>query len=228
MKKPSLTGYIKENVQQYGKKNSVGPFVTISRQFGCCGYELADLLAKKINEFADENHQWKVYRKEILAKLAEQSGFSLDAIEKARVEKTGFLQEILKNVRINATPDTFQIRSQIAIMVRDICRKGHAIIVGQGGAAATTDMENGLSIRIEAPEQWRIQRVSRRDNLTSEQAIARINEVERARQYLRQTYAQINPKVPAFNLTIDNSMFTTEQIVEQLILVMKQCGMLDN
>ncbi len=227
MKKPTLSGYIKQNVQKTAYKTAVGPFVTVSRQFGCCGYELADLLTKKINE-SNPSNPWSVYSKQILVKLAEQSGFSLEAIEKARTEKTGFLQEILKNVRINATPDTFQVRSQIAIMVRDICTRGSVIVVGQGGAAATSDMENGLSVRIEAPEEWRVLRICRRDNVNKEQAIEQINEVERTRQYLRQTYAQINPRVPAFNLTIDNSVFTSEQIAEQVLLAMRHCRMLNN
>ena len=226
MKKPTLKGYIKETGRQAANTPAVGPFVTISRQFGCCGYELANLLAQKINDLKPVS-QWTVYGKDILAKLAEQSGFSLDEIEKAQTEKSGFLQEILRNVRLNATPDTFQIRSQIAIIVRDICTKGSAIVVGQGGAAATTDMENGLSIRIEAPEDWRVQRICRRDGLDKDQAIERINEVERVRQYLRQTYAHSSLRVPAFNLTIDNSLFTTEQIADLVILAMKQCGILN-
>ncbi len=224
MKKPTLAGYIKGVHHRGQQKPAIGPFVTISRQFGCCGYELADLLAQKINESSPVK-QWSVYSKEILVQLAEQSGFSLEEIEKARTEKTGFIQEILRNVRINATPDTFQVRSQIAMIVRDICSKGHAIVVGQGGAAATSDMENGLSVRIEAPEDWRVQRVCRRDNVDKERAIEQINEVERARDYLRQTYAQINPRIPAFNLTIDNSVFTTEQIAEQILLAMGHCRM---
>ncbi len=227
MKKPTLSGYIKETLYQTEPKPAVGPYVTISRQFGCCGYELANLVAQKINESSPLN-QWSVYSKEILVKLADQSGFSLEEIEKARTEKTGFVQEILRNVRLNATPDTFQVRSQIAIIVRDICSKGYAIVVGQGGAAATSDMENGLSVRIEAPDECRIQRVCRRDNLSKDQAIERINDVERARQYLRETYTQVNQRIPAFNLTIDNSLFTTEQIAEQVILAMRHCGMLDS
>jgi cytidylate kinase len=224
MGRPTLKGYIKENKPFDGDKPQTGPFLTISREFGCSGYELADIIASRLNEELGED-KWKVYRKEILRKLAKESGHSVEAIEKARVEKTGFLYEILKNVRINAAPDSYQIRSQIAIMVRQIAAEGHSIIVGQGGAAATCDIDNGLSIRIEAPESWRQQRVCKREGINKEQAAQRLKEIEQARQYLRQTYAKVNPRVPAFNLTIDNSMFTPEQVADIIILAMKQRGM---
>ncbi|MFI4912127.1 MAG: AAA family ATPase [Sedimentisphaeraceae bacterium JB056] len=225
MDRPTLKGYIKENSPGSGAKPKMGPFVTISREFGCSGYELADILANKLNEM-DDAKKWKVYRKEILRKLADESGYSVEAIEKARTEKTGFLYEILKNVRVNSAPDTFQVRSQIAAIVRKIAVEGHSIIVGQGGAAATADMENGLSVRIEAPESWRLQRVCRREQLSKDMAAERLKEVERTRHYLRQTYSQANPKTPAFNMTLDNSVFTAEQVADQIILAMKHCEMI--
>lgn len=228
MNKPTLVGYIKEKQSSEPSQAETigqsGPFVTISRQFGCSGYELADLLAGKLNQSAG-SQLWKVYHKDILAKLASQSGVPLYTIERARTERVGFLQEILHNIRLNSIPDTFEVRSQIAVIVRDICLKGYAIVVGQGGAAATADLENGLSVRVEAPLEWRIPRVCRRENIDKDQAIARIEEVERARAYLRQTYVQASQMHAAFNLTFDNSVFTPEQLAGQILLAMSYRGM---
>jgi cytidylate kinase len=222
--KPTFTDYVTQNPSLTGRKVSAGPFITISRQFGCSGYELADILVNKINDIIKED-KWKVYRKEILQKLAAESGFSLEAIEKARTEKTGFLHEILRNVRSKATPDAYQVRSQIAVIVRRIAKEGYAVIVGQGASAATIDIESGLSVRVEAPLQWRLQRICRREGINKQQAAERIEEVERMRDYLRKTYSENNPRTPAFNITLDNSIFTPEQAAEQIILAANQLGM---
>jgi cytidylate kinase len=220
----TLKRYIKENSVLPANKASSGPFVTISREFGCSGYELADILASRLNELA-EGEPWQVYGNEIVRRLAEESGFSVEAIKKARTEKAGFINDILKNVRTKPLPDSFQVRSQIAVMVRKIANQGHAIIVGQGGAAATADIKNGLSVRIEAPESWRLQRVCMREEVDKEQARRMLKEVGQSRAYLRDTYQQVNPKVPVFNITLDNSMFTPEQVSELIILAMRHRGM---
>ena len=49
------------------------------------------------------------------------------------------------------------------MMVRTVAFEGYAIIIGQGGTAATGDLANGLSIRVEAPRDWRVARICRRD-----------------------------------------------------------------
>ena len=111
-------------------------------------------------------------------------------------------------------------------MVRTVAFEGYAIIVGQGGTAATADLEGGLSVRIEAPKEWRIIRVSRRENLHKDKAAARVAAVGKQRVHLREIYEEKNPREPAFNLVIDNSMFNTEQSADLIIAAMEQKGLL--
>ena len=224
MIKETITAYVKDNPLRKNKP-STGPFITISRQFGCSGYELAEILTAKLNDIC-ESDLWKVYRKDILHKLAAESGFSVEAIEKAKTERTGLLRDIFKNFRVNAAPDAYQVRSQIAAIVRRLATDGYAVIVGQGGAATTSEIKNGLSVRIEAPLQWRLNRICRRENIAKNEAAKRIEEVEKTRDYLLRTYWQANPKQPAYNITIDNSVFSAEQAAELIILAATQLGLI--
>ena len=223
MTKQTISGYVKEHPVG-NNKPTTGPFITISRQFGCSGYELAEIITSKLNDIC-EGEVWKLYRKDILHKLAAESGFSVEAIEKAKTERTGLLRDIFKNFRVNATPDAYQVRSQIAAIVRRLATEGYAVIVGQGGAATTSEIKNGLSVRIEAPLQWRISKICQRENIGKNEAAKRIEDVEKTRNYLRRTYWQTNPKQPAFNITIDNSVFNAEQASEQIILAASQLGL---
>lgn len=225
MGKPTLNKYIKENLGKLNNKQEPGPFITISREFGCSGYEIADKIIEKLRQ-VDSEHEWKVYRKEILRQLAEDSGLTEEIIEKERKAKPSLIKEFFRNVRQSGVPDGYEIRNKITMMVRTVAFEGYAIIVGQGGAAATADLENGLSIRVEAPKEWRVVRVCRRDGLKKEEAAARIEEVEKTRKYLRKAYEQQNPRHPAFNITIDNSKFTNEQIADMVISVMRQKGLI--
>ena len=105
---------------------------------------------------------------------------------------------------------------------RDAGRHEGSVGADRRGTAATADLDNGLSIRLEAPKEWRIARVSVRENLKRQAAIARIEDVEHQRKHLRKVYEEKNSREPAFNLVIDNSMFNIEQAVEMILFCMEQ------
>jgi len=220
MPKPTLSSYIRGNLDKIEKKEP-GPFITISRQYGCDGYELGDLLFKKLDERTGDT-KWRVFKKELLKELAQDTGLTEEVIEKERLSKTSILKDFFRGMRHRGIPDGYEIRNKITIMVRTAAFEGHAIIIGQGGTAATADLDGGLSVRIEAPKEWRIARVSLREKLTRTAAVARIEEVEKQRAHLRKIYEQKNPREPAFNLMLDNSVFNIGQLADQIILAMEQ------
>ncbi len=226
MAKPTLSSYIRENLQDIGKKKEPGPYVTISRQYGCDGYELGDKLAEKLNERRPNDAKWRVFKKELLKQLADDTGLTEEVIEKERLAKPSLLKDFFRGMHRRGIPDGYEIRNKITVMVRTVAFEGHAIIIGQGGAAATADLDNGLSVRIEASKEWRIARVSRREELSRNGAIARIGEIEKKRKHLRKIYEEKNPREPAFNLLIDNSMFDLGQVAKQIIFAMEQKGLI--
>lgn len=225
MGKPTLSKYIQENLSRLGDKKEPGPYVTISREFGCSGYEIADKLLARIQKISPDD-QWRVYRKEILRQLAEDAGLSEEIIEKERKSKPSLVKDFFRNVRQSGVPDSFEIRNKIAMMVRTVAFEGNAIIVGQGGASATADLENGISVRVEAPKDWRVVRICRRDGLKKSEAELKVDEVEKTRKYLRKAYEQQNPRYPAFDLVLDNSKFTTDQIADMIVLAMQLKNMI--
>ena len=221
MAKPTLSSYIRTNLDGLEKKKKAGPFLTISRQYGCDGYELGDLLLEELNKrIAGE--KWKLFKKDILKQLAEDTGLAEEVIERERLAKPSLLRDFLRGVRQSGIPDGYEIRNKITIMVRTVAFEGNAIIIGQGGTAATADLENGLSVRIEAPKDWRVSRVCVRESLKKQEAISRVDKVEKDRRHLRKIYDEKNPVTPAFNLVLDNSVFTITELAEQIILAMQQ------
>lgn len=220
MPKPTLSSYIRGNLDKIEKKEP-GPFITISRQYGCDGYALGDLLVKKLDERADDS-KWRVFKKELLKQLAQDTGLTQEVVEKERLSKPSLLKDFFRGMRHRGIPDGYEIRNKITIMVRTAAFEGHAVIIGQGGTAATADLDGGLSVRIEGPKEWRIARVSVREKLTRQGAVARIEEVERRRKHLREIYEQKNPREPAFNLLLDNSIFSIDQLADQIIFAMEQ------
>lgn len=221
MSRPTLASYIRDDLEMLKGKKDPGPYVTISRQYGCDGYELGDLLLEKLKS-RDGEQKWRLFKKEILKQLAEDTGLTEEVIEKERHSKPSLLKDFLRGMRRSSIPDGYEIRNKITIMVRTVAFEGHAIIIGQGGNAATADLANGLSIRLEAPKDWRVARVSLRENLKKQAAMARIEEIEKQRKHLRKIYEEKNPREPAFSMVIDNSLFNIEQAVDLILFGMEQ------
>ncbi len=224
MDKPTLSSYVRDNLGQLDKKKEPGPFITISRQYGCDGYQLADTVCEKLNQ--SNKTTWRVYNKEILKQLANEEGLAEEIIARERIAKPSLVKDFLRGIRGTNIPDGYEIRNKITVIVRTIAFEGHAIIVGQGCTAATADIGNGLSIRIEAPMEWRIIRVSRRENLKRNDAIKRIEDIEKKRRHLRTIYEQKNPRKPTFNIVFDNSAFSCEQIAEQIVIAVQFKGLI--
>jgi cytidylate kinase len=193
---------------------TAGPFVAISREYGCGGFSLGLLLLDLLNEDIIEGQSWQIYHKEILENLASDTGLAMDLLEQRRREKPRLLSEFFRTIsgKKDRVPSGMEIRNRMTQIIREIATEGNAVLVGQGSAAATSDLPNGLSVRLEAPLDWRIKQIAFREGLTETQARIHINEEMERRMYLQKIYERKYPRKPAWHLTFDCSLFSLSQI----------------
>lgn len=205
---------------------NAGPFVAISRQYGCGGFSLGLLLLDLLNEDVENGEVWHIYHKEILENLAGQTGLALEVIERERRSKPGLLKGFFRTLAgsKDRVPSGMEIRNRMTAIIRELATDGRAILVGQGAAGATADLPNGLSIRLEAPEDWRVKQIAFREGLSETQARIHIREEMERREYLRDIYKRLYPRTPAFNLTFDCSVFSSAQIATLVHRALKLRG----
>jgi hypothetical protein len=223
MDKPAFSSYLRHRIGDIVQKKQPGPYITLSRQYGCDGLELAVMLVEKLNQ-RDEQHRWKLYHRDMLTQLAQDTGQTAEILEKERFLKPGLMSDFLRGLMRSDVPGSYEIRKNITTMIRAAAVEGYAVIMGLGGTAATADLGNGISVQIEAPEEWRIARVGVREQLSIKEATTKVKEIIAKRQYLREIYEKQNPRQPAFHFSIDNSIFNMEQIAELILLAMEQKG----
>lgn len=221
MSKPTLSSYLREHLDGSQRKKDPGPYLTISRQHGCDGYELGLTLAEKLNQ-RDEAHQWKVYFKEFIQQLSEDTGVAVELLEREHVAKPSIFKDFFRGLNRIPIPDRMEIRSQTGLMIRTVAIHGYGIIIGNGGAAATNDIANGLTLRIEAPRDWRIARVCRLESLGRREAAAQVDRYEQEQLRLRLHHSQHQKRSPEFHLTFDNSIFSKEIIADLVIKAMEE------
>ena len=116
-----------------------GPYVAISREFGCGGFSLGLLLLDLLNDDAEEGKSWHIYHKEIIESLAAETGVTLDVLERRRRQKPGVLGDMFRSLGGGKrVPSGLEIRRRMAGIIRGIGIDGHSILVGQGSTVATT------------------------------------------------------------------------------------------
>ena len=226
MAKVSLADHMREQPAPHqAEPETVGPYLTISRQFGCYGFSLGLLMLEILNEDAPAESVWKLYHKDILARLATETSMATELLEKERRSKPRLIVDFFRSLSRDRIPSGYEIRNRITTIIRGLAVDGRAIIIGQGGAGATADLPNGLSIRLEAPEAWRVKQVALREGLTESQAKSSVQAKEQEREYLRKIYERRQSRKPAFHLVYDCSVFTLAHIAQHIVYAMKLNGL---
>ena len=227
MAKVSLAEHMQERPahKEDDQPEHCGPFVTISRQFGCYGFSLGLLLLEILNEDADAEHTWKIYQKEILNTLATETNMAEEFLAKERRAKPRLLVDLFRALSKDRTPSGHEIRKRITMIIRGLAAQGYAIIVGQGGAGATKDLRNGLSVRLVAPDEWRSREIALREGLGETKAKLHIKAMDKEWAYLAKLYQVQFPNRPMFDLVYDCSAFTLAQIAQHVVaaLRLKRC-----
>jgi cytidylate kinase len=146
--------------------------ITISRQYGSGGDEIADQVCQMLG--------YRHFDKRDIARAAARAGFSEEEIasysdyseENYKVKK--FLSRLMRRTPPSASHKENTLSTRLAdeklfneasalMLVRraveTACNTGNTIVVGRGGQMILRDETNVLHLRVEAPMDVRIQRV---------------------------------------------------------------------
>ncbi len=173
------------------------PVVTISRQYGAGGGELGRNIAKDlgIDFFAQELVHEIAKRKEVRRQVVE----ALDERTRNRVEL--WVDQLL-HLQTFAVDDYIKGLSET---VAAIARHSRGVIVGRG-AHLILDPSRTLRIRCVARLEDRIDYVTRREHMSTEEARHKVARVDREREEFFRTYFDTDITSPlSFDLTLNLS-----------------------
>jgi cytidylate kinase len=153
------------------------PAITISRQFGCEAYPLAELLTKELEACSGES--WTIFDEALISRASRD----LDLSE-TLLGNIGGESRLLDNLA-NLIPGWHtqnEAYEQLARYILRIARDGNSIIVGRGGAVITQSLENCCHVRLEAPFELRVESIQKRLSLDEDEAKALVIDYERNRE----------------------------------------------
>ncbi|WP_243286777.1 AAA family ATPase [Geothrix terrae] len=140
------------------------PSVTISRQYGCEGYALAQRLKALLEEASGQ--PWNLFDKALVDQVASDENLSRQLL--GHLGDESHAQDVLRTHFGHLTHD--DAYAKVVKHLVQIAMVGSAIIVGRGGAVACQDLKNCFHFRLEAGLDFRISTIARRLDISLTEA----------------------------------------------------------
>lgn len=196
--------------------------INIGRQFGGGGLGVAYELGKKLGI--------PVYDKELIAKAAQDSGFSKGIFEESDEKKRLFSLSSIFASRFGDTENYMSDRGLFKMQsetIRKIAEQGSAIIVGRCSDYILRDMECTLDVFLTSPLEVRAARIAERSGLSLEEAekLAEGKDRNRAEYYNYYTFTDWGV-ASTYDLCLDSSVLGIEGTADMIIEFARKAGKL--
>ncbi|MFZ5430850.1 MAG: AAA family ATPase [Bacteroidota bacterium] len=205
-----------------------GPVITISRQTGCSARRIAIKLSKILTGYSymsetktDAEWQW-----------ADKDAFA-EAIKEVQKELTARnidnpeMQEKLSEVAMAFSTEHFSgpVDEKTIMILKDVIVKlaiqGRFIILGRGATTILSDLPNKLSIRLEAPLEWRINRVAQIKNMSHKDAREHVMKADEKRKKFTESLIGRTYVNTDFDVIFNYASLSDDQIVDAIVNILK-------
>lgn len=228
--KDFLNHYLEQYKQKSdGKLHHPGPVVTISRECGCSAKRIATKLSKILTGYnylseTKTDVEWKWVSKEIVEMAAQELEMEPEEIRDIIIG-----QARQNSPEINSTYSTINdydtddqhVIDTVKAVVRSMAEDGHYIIVGRAASIISHDIPNHLNIKLQAPLDWRINRIMQISNLSWAEAHDYVLEIDRQRNIFVEKVAGRKLVNTDFDLIFNYSTMSDDHIVDVIVNVLR-------
>lgn len=200
-------------MQQVVEPGKPSPCFTISREFGCQAYPLAEALIKRLNARV-AGEPWIIVGRQIIDRVSELSGYTVAQIEKSQ-DTPSSLKAIFSMFLDSSRAEETEIFTHMRSVIRSFARRGNCVLVGRGSVFAVQDLSNCINLRLVATPEFRINKIMMSHNLSEKAAIEFIALHQHQRDdYIRRFADKIIADPVLYHLVINNAHLDIVKIAE--------------
>lgn len=183
--------------------------ITIGREFGSGGRFLGQKLAERLGI--------NFYDNELLEKVADESGLSLEYVKNNDEKKDGFFAFL----GASDNPNVFTASQRVSVAqfntIERLYEKESCVIVGRCANYVLRNKKNVVNIFISAPEEKKLIRLQKHRGMSEKEAITSIKKIDKQRAaYYNYFTDQIWGQASNYDLCI-NSQNGTEATLKIII-----------
>jgi cytidylate kinase len=183
--------------------------ITVTREYGAGGYEVARLLAKALD--------WELLDRELLHRAAAIEHLPDAELERLDEKAVSFAD------RFRLHPPHEKYIHGLREAARQAAARGNVVLVGRGTGHLIDDAPNVLHMRLVAPREWRARRMAEKEGWTSEQALARCTEEDRTRErFLRYFFGDAPFQLARYALVVNTGRMPLDQLVAATVMLVRE------
>lgn len=204
-----------------------GPVICISREVGCGGVNIANLLAAELDKHGICK-KWRVISKEILQDSAHELDMDPNKLKNYLKEgERGVFDDILAAFSEKRFKSDRKINKTLIDLIKSFATDGHCIIVGRAGHIIAKDIDRSLLVKLTAPIEWRVKQIMDKNNLNLRQALEFIEKTEIERENFRKHIAGDDSKADEFDLIINVARMNMKSVIDLISFATQAKGMLE-
>jgi cytidylate kinase len=182
--------------------------VTVSRQYGAGGGEVARRLAEALG--------WQLLDRELLHQAA-----AVEHVPDAELER---LDERAVSVadRFRLHPPHQQYLHGLTEAARQAAARGNVVLVGRGTRQLLGDTPEALHLRLVAPREWRVKRMAALEGAHAEEVLARSLRVDRTRErFTRYFFGASAQQSEQYDVVVNTGRVPLDHVVATVVTLLR-------
>lgn len=185
------------------------PAITISREFGCEAYPMAEYLREMLEKKSGE--PWVLVDKSLLEQIARDHHLSEKMLQNLG-ERARFLEEILATFSARWTTEKEYFR-QLCRQLISLANEGNIIFVGRGSSFITQGLKNCYHFRLFASAEFKIKSIVRRLDISRDEAEKLISKKQQQRhKFIRDFLDRDDRDLSVYHLVFNNDKNSAEKM----------------
>jgi cytidylate kinase len=203
--------------------------ITISRQYGAGGSEVARMVAERLG--------WQVVDNEIVDLVARRAGLTRDVVASRDERVPGFVERLAHALAVSSqeypVPEFgVAVRSEepslvriTEMVVKEIAAEGRVVLVGRAAPAVIGQAADALHVKLVAPRAFRVRAAMEAEGLDARTAERRLEEVDAQRaRYHRDHYGRDWDDPVHFHLVLNTGLLGFEGAAEVIVARARALG----
>lgn len=187
------------------------PVVTISREFGCEAFPVAEKLRDLLE--AKTKTPWVLMERALLDRLADENG-----VDKGLFDRLGQRSPFFDDMMAVLSSHWKSHKDYNWVLCRHIfalAAEGNVIFVGRGCASVLGKRENTYHFRLVAPMEFKVRSIARRLSVDDEAAEETIRERQDQRDAFTRDFLTVDLKDPyLYHVLFNNARNNADRIAE--------------
>lgn len=191
----------------FNQEKPAKPTITISREFGCEAYPVAELLRQHLEKHTRES--WSLMDKALLEEVTRNHNLSEQVLHNLG-EKNRFLDEFLSTFssRWKSDRDYYRLLCRHIIALAE---QGNVILVGRGAPIITNRMKNTYHFRFYASPAFKEASIAKRMGISAAEARELVERRQKERDAFIRDFLNQDPyDLSFYHLAFNNDRNSTE------------------